>query len=189
VGASGARDGNGSDGVGLALAAGAGAGGEPRIRPAGPGDLGWVLERHAVLYLTEFGFGTSFEASVAHIVAGIAAAARDEGQRGWIAETAAGRLGSVFCTRQDADVARLRLLLVEPAARGLRLGQRLVETCLDFATAAGYRSIMPSTQDVCVVARRIYAAAGFDLVESTAGAGYDSTGRSEVWRRELPAAW
>jgi DNA-binding MarR family transcriptional regulator/ribosomal protein S18 acetylase RimI-like enzyme len=163
---------------------GAGAG-DVLIRPAGPGDLGWVLDRHAVLYRREFGWGARFEASVAHIVAEAADRVDDPGQRGWIAENPAGRLGSVLCMRQDATTARLRLLLVEPAARGLRVGRRLVDTCLDFAATTGYESIMLTTQDACTAARRIYAAAGFELESTSREESYDPAGVSELWRRGL----
>ena len=168
-----------------------------RLRPLQPGDLGWILERHAVLYRAEFGWGAHFEASVAQIVAGIAAAVAAQatapgghGQaepaaRGWIAVGEGGRLGSVVCTREADRVARLRLLLVEPSARGLGVGGRLVDACVDFARAAGFRRVMLTTQDACVAARRIYAARGFQLVRTSREDSYDPNGVNETWHLEL----
>ncbi len=151
------------------------------VRPVAAGDLGWVLERHAVLYQREFGWGADFEASVAGIVAGLAADVGDPGQRGWIGEGPTGRLGSVFCSREDRATARLRLLLVEPAARGTGLGRTLVDRCVAFAGPAGYERIVLTTQDACIAARRIYGAAGFERVRSTRDGSYDPTGNAEDW--------
>ncbi|MGF7238246.1 MAG: GNAT family N-acetyltransferase, partial [Frankia sp.] len=157
------------------------------VRPAAPGDLGWILERHAVLYRREFGWGADFEASVARIVAGLAADVDDPGQRGWIGEGPAGRLGGVFCARDDPATARLRLLLVEPAARGTGLGRDLVDRCVAFARESGYQRLVLTTQDVCVSARRIYGAAGFTRVRSTRDASYDPTGHAEDWTLTIGA--
>lgn len=136
------------------------------IRPLGrPGDLGWVIQAHGELYAREFGWDTSFEALVARIVADWAAGHDDRREAAWIAEQDAARVGCVFCVREDEQTARLRILLVEPAARGQRLGRRLVDTCLDFARSAGYRRMVLWTNHPLVAARAIYLAAGFRLVD------------------------
>jgi DNA-binding MarR family transcriptional regulator/GNAT superfamily N-acetyltransferase len=150
------------------------------LRPPGPGDLGWVVGRHGALYAQEYGWDETFEHLVARIVADYAAG-RDPGREAaWIAEVDGAPAGCVFCMRKDSATAQLRLLLVEPWARGLGIGGRLVEECLRFARAAGYQQITLWTQDCLTSARRIYQAAGFrpagqgqhhsfgqDLVEQT----------------------
>jgi DNA-binding MarR family transcriptional regulator/N-acetylglutamate synthase-like GNAT family acetyltransferase len=132
------------------------------IRPPRPGDLGWVVHRHGVLYSEEYGWGAGFEGLVAEIISEIA---RDEHAAGWIAEVEGRSVGCVFCVRKDAETAQLRLLLVEPTARGMGIGARLVDECVRFAKEAGYRRIMLWTRDPLVSARKIYDAAGFELVE------------------------
>src|SRR5436190_4135310 len=112
-------------------------GGAPRedvvLRPPGPGDLGWVVERHGAIYAAEYGWDATFEALVARIVSEFAAATDQRSQRAWIATAGGVRAGSVFCTRRDEATAQLRLLLVEPAFRGQGLGGRLIDECLAFA--------------------------------------------------------
>jgi GNAT superfamily N-acetyltransferase len=127
-----------------------------------PGDLGWVVQAHGEQYAREFGWDVSFEALVARIVADFAG---DHGERetAWIAEQDGERVGCVFCVREDDATARLRILLVDPKARGQRLGTRLVRTCLEFARAAGYRRMVLWTNHPLVTARAIYLAAGFRL--------------------------
>lgn len=129
------------------------------------GDLGWVVMSHSRIYFEEFGWDTTFEALVARIVADYAADHDPLGEAGWIAEVDGRPVGCVFCVARDAETAQLRLLLVDPAARGLGLGRDLVRNCLGFARAAGYRRIMLWTNDVLVAAARLYLAAGFELVE------------------------
>nr|MDT0665449.1 GNAT family N-acetyltransferase [Micromonospora sp. DSM 115978] len=168
-----------------AAAPAATAGAAVRLRPLQAGDLGWILDRHAVLYLDEFGWGAPFEASVAEIVADVAAHTDDAGQRGWVAVTSGGRVGSIVCGRHDAQTARLRLLLVEPAARGLGVGKLLVDTCVDFARSAGYAGVVLTTQDALLPARRLYAAAGFRLVSASHEDSYDPAGLAETWHLDL----
>jgi GNAT superfamily N-acetyltransferase len=129
-----------------------------------PGDLGWVVLAHGELYAREFGWDTSFEALVARIVADFAAGHDAAREAAWIAELDGERVGCVFCVREDDKTARLRILLVDPKARGQRLGTRLVETCLRFARDAGYRRVVLWTNHPLVAARSIYLAAGFRLV-------------------------
>ncbi|MBB5434391.1 bifunctional helix-turn-helix transcriptional regulator/GNAT family N-acetyltransferase [Nocardiopsis composta] len=157
----------------------------PVLRPLGPGDLGWVLDRHGALYAQEYGWGADYEALVAKIVADFAAGHDPERERGWIAELDGERVGSVFCTRADEETAQLRLLLLEPAARGHGLGRRLVEECMDFARAAGYRRMKLWTQSCLTAARSIYSRAGFTLRESRPHRDFGDGLVAEVWDREL----
>ncbi|HZG06443.1 MAG TPA: GNAT family N-acetyltransferase, partial [Streptomyces sp.] len=142
------------------------AGGRATIRPVGrPGDLGWVVMAHGEQYAAEFGWNAEFEALVARIVADFAADRDPDRDAAWIAELDGRRVGCVFCVGADATTAQLRLLLVDPAARGQRLGTHLVDRCLEFARGAGYRRVRLWTNHPLTAARRIYLAAGFRLVE------------------------
>jgi GNAT superfamily N-acetyltransferase len=145
-----------------------------------PGDLGWVVQAHGEQYAREFGWDTSFEALVARIVADFAASHDAERERAWVADLDGARVGCVFCMREDERTARLRILLVDPKARGQRLGTRLVDVCLDFARHAGYRRVVLWTNHPLVAARRIYLAAGFTLVkeEPHHSFGVDLVGQS-----------
>lgn len=151
------------------------------LRGLEPGDLGWVVYRHGVVYAHEFGWDESFEALVAGIVAEFAAN-DDHGQRAWIAEVDGERAGCIFCTRKDERIARLRLLLVEPRFRGLGIGERLIEECLRFARRTGYESITLWTNDVLVAARKLYQRFGFELVDEEAhhSFGADLVGQNWV---------
>lgn len=156
------------------------------IRPLGqPGDLGWVVMAHGESYDREFGWDTSFEALVARIVAEYAEADESGPQAAWIAEVDTVRAGCVFCVRADDRTAKLRLLLVDPAARGLGLGARLVEECLRFAREAGYETITLWTNDVLGSARRLYQKHGFELVaeEPHHSFGHDLVG--QTWQCRL----
>jgi GNAT superfamily N-acetyltransferase len=134
------------------------------IRPLGePGDLGWVVMAHGEIYAAEFGWDASMEALVARIVADYAASPESDREAAWIAEVDGRRAGCVFCVADDEHTARLRLLLVDPSARGHHLGGRLVDTCLDFARAAGYERMVLWTNHPLAAARRVYLERGFRL--------------------------
>ena len=134
-------------------------------RIGAPGDLGWVVMAHAEQYTAEFGWDATFEAFVARIVADFAADNDPAREAGWIAELDGRRVGCVFCITDQDGAAKLRILFVDPVARGQRLGTRLVAECVEFARAAGYQKIKLWTNDVLATARAVYLAAGFRLVE------------------------
>lgn len=155
------------------------------LRPLQPGDPGWVVQRHGVRYAEEYGWDITCEGFIARVVADYLDGTDPRRENAWIAELDGERVGSVFCARHDDDVAQLRLLLVEPQARGLGIGTRLVDECLRFARRAGYREIMLWTNDVLVDARRIYERAGFELRTE---APHHSFGRDlveQTWWRKL----
>jgi DNA-binding MarR family transcriptional regulator/GNAT superfamily N-acetyltransferase len=155
------------------------------LRPPVPGDLGWVVQRHGALYAAEYGWDASFEALVARIVADYAARGDRRREAAWIAELGGEPAGCVFCMRKTDTTAQLRLLLVEPRARGLGMGGRLVAECVSFARRAGYREMVLWTNDVLHAARRIYQRAGFRLAGSEPhhSFGHDLVGQD--WRLPL----
>ncbi|WP_033291492.1 bifunctional helix-turn-helix transcriptional regulator/GNAT family N-acetyltransferase [Amycolatopsis jejuensis] len=156
------------------------------LRAPGPGDLGWVVHRHGALYATEYGLDGRFEAVVARVIADFAEHRGDPGQAGWIAEVDGERVGSVFCTPGDHEgVAKLRLLLLEPAARGHGVGKWLVHECVEFARAAGYREMELWTLSMLTAARGIYRSVGFELAGQEETDSYGPLVTSETWRREL----
>jgi DNA-binding MarR family transcriptional regulator/GNAT superfamily N-acetyltransferase len=175
------------------VAPGGGAVTVPRIvvlRPPGLGDLGWVLQRHAAVYAAEFGWNADFEAVCATILAEFVARRDSDSRRtaAWIAEVDGRPAGCVFCVPDVAGsgkTARLRLLLVEPWARGLGLGARLVGECLRFAREAGYGDIVLWTYDQLAAARRVYQAAGFTLVSEHADEAFGQQMMSQTWSRGL----
>jgi GNAT superfamily N-acetyltransferase len=163
------------------------------LRAHRPGDIGWVIARHGVLYADEYGWDSSFEALVARIAADFIERFDTKREACWIAERDGANVGSVFLVqaRDEAThavidgVAQLRMLLVEPAARGLGLGERLADECQRFARRAGYRKIMLWTNSRLLAARGIYAKQGYVLVGSEPhhSFGHDLVG--EIWERAL----
>jgi GNAT superfamily N-acetyltransferase len=140
---------------------------------------------HGELYADEFGWDATFEALVARIVSDWAACDDPTREGAWIAEDGEGRVGCVFCVREDDATARLRILLVEPRARGQRLGAALVDRCLDFARGAGYRRIVLWTNHPLVAARSVYLAAGFELVDEAPHHSYGVDLVGQTYAREL----
>jgi DNA-binding MarR family transcriptional regulator/GNAT superfamily N-acetyltransferase len=155
------------------------------LRGPRPGDMGWVVQSHGALYASEYGFDSSFEGLVAEITAKFLASFDASRERCWIADIDGAQVGSVFLVRHSDDVAKIRLLLVDPAGRGQRLGQRLVAECIAFAKACGYRKITLWTQSILLAARKIYQDAGFVLVASEANRSFGQSLVSETWELEL----
>jgi DNA-binding MarR family transcriptional regulator/GNAT superfamily N-acetyltransferase len=150
------------------------------LRPHQPGDMGWVTSRHGALYAQEYNWDLDFEALVAEIVAAFIKNFDMRRERCWIAEIDGEPVGSVFLVKQSQEIGKLRLLLVEPRARGLGIGARLVAECIRFARLAGYRALALWTNDVLVAARHIYEKAGFRLVaqEKHHSFGHDLVGQN-----------
>ncbi|OLC59552.1 MAG: MarR family transcriptional regulator [Ktedonobacter sp. 13_1_40CM_4_52_4] len=155
------------------------------LRPHEPGDMGWVAHRHGVLYAQEYGWDEHFEALVAQIVAEFINSYNPGRERCWIAEMDGEIIGSVFVVQSSETVAKLRLLLVEPKARGLGLGTRLVEECIRFARRRGYQKLILWTNSILLEARHIYKKTGFKLVAEEAhhSFGHDLIG--ETWELVL----
>lgn len=155
------------------------------LRPPQAGDMGWVVQRHGALYAEEFGWDQTFEALVARIVADYVNHRDPVAEAAWIAEVDGTPAGCVFCVRKNDRTAQLRLLLVEPWARGLGIGSRLVEEVVRFARRAGYSGITLWTNDVLADARRIYQRAGFTLDDESPHHSFGQDLTSQNWSRRL----
>ena len=155
------------------------------LREPRPGDMGWVVQSHGALYASEYGFDSGFEALVAEIVAKYMTSYDASRERCWIADIEGRPVGSVFLVKASDDVAKLRLLLLDPAARGHGLGQRLVAECVSFARACGYRRMTLWTQSNLVAARKIYQNAGFKLTATEPHRSFGQNLTGETWERDL----
>ena len=155
------------------------------LRPHRPGDMGWVVARHGTLYAKEYDWDSRIEALTAEIVANFLKKFDSAREKCWIAEIDGEPVGSVFLVRESDEVARLRLLIVDPQARGLGIGKRLVDECIAFARKAGYRKITLWTHGVLKAARGIYQQAGFRLTEQWVHDEFGKPEPSETWDLDL----
>ena len=158
---------------------------EATLRAPLPGEMGWVVQSHGALYAAEYGFGPEFEGLVAEIVADFVASFDASRERCWIADIAGQPVGSACLVRQSDEVAKLRLLLVDPAGRGHGLGKRLVRECIGFARLSGYRRITLSTHSILIAARKIYQDEGFVKVASEPHRSFGVELVAETWELDL----
>ena len=156
-----------------------------RLRPPRPGDMGRVVQMHGELYAREFGYDATFEALVAEIAAGFLRDFKPAWERCWIAEMDGGVVGSVFLVRQSPTVSKLRLLVLEPEARGRGLGRRLTRACIRFARTVGYRKMVLWTQSHLAAARGIYQAEGFTRKSSEKHTSFGKRLVAETWELDL----
>ncbi|KQV80600.1 MarR family transcriptional regulator [Massilia sp. Root351] len=155
------------------------------LRNPQPGDMGWIVHRQTVMYAQEYGWNNEYEALAAEITANFIRDFDAASERCWIAEKDGKVVGSVFVVRQDATTAKLRMLYVDPSARGRGIGGRLVDECLRFARQAGYKTMVLWTNSVLTGARRIYDKAGFQLIEEAPQRNFGKDLISQVFAREL----
>lgn len=155
------------------------------IRTHRPGDMGWITYRHGILYAKEYGWDERFEALVARVVADFVEHFDPERERCWVAERHGEIVGSIFAVRKSRTVVKLRLLYVEPTARGLGIGERLVDEMIQFSRNAGYKRIVLWTQSDLVSARKIYKAKGFELTGTEGHELFGSPLTAETWEMRL----
>ena len=162
---------------------------EPKVpyilRPLQVGDIGWITRRQGLLYTQDYGWDETYEALVAEILGEFVKKFDPKWERAWIAEREGDVVGSVFIMRKSPEVAKLRLLYVEPSARGLGIGARLVDECIAFSRAKGYKTLTLWTNDILGSARRIYQAAGFKLVEEERHHSFGKDLVGQTWDLEL----
>jgi DNA-binding MarR family transcriptional regulator/GNAT superfamily N-acetyltransferase len=155
------------------------------LRSHRPGDMGWIASRHGALYSEEYGLNEKMEAYVADVVAKFLRDFDPAREHCWIAERDGAPIGSVMLVRESDETAKLRMLIVEPKARGLGVGRALVEECLRFARRSGYREIVLWTHSILTAARRIYASVGFEIIETEMHDEFGPELEGETWRLRL----
>src|SRR5271168_4074446 len=155
------------------------------LRPHQPGDMGWIVHRQAILYADEYGWDETYEALAAEIVAQFIKNYDPKFERAWVAEKDANRVGAVFVAKQSDEIAKLRLLHVEPEARGLGIGKRLVQECVRFARQAGYQKMTLWTQSILDAARHIYKQEGFQVVREEKHHSFGKDLTAETWELNL----
>jgi GNAT superfamily N-acetyltransferase len=155
------------------------------LRSHQPGDMGWLVYRQAVLYSEEYGWDGAYEALAAEIVAQFLKNYDPKWERAWVAERDGKRVGVVFVAKGSEEVAKLRLLHVERAARGLGIGKRLVAECIGFARQAGYQKMTLWTQSILHAARHIYKQAGFQIVREEKHHSFGKDLTAETWELQL----